>query len=298
MTSRLPDVYEDDDENDEIEVERPKTPPRPREPAFVPPLEGTPDLQPRTPLPTASSQIDRRERMEAEMPPVQLAPMASDEKMVARVQPVQVAPMADPEPRMTARSAPVQTMREPSPEELHHAGAERVASAFRTPSGGRVLQMRPRKPVASSTTSTTQATVVPPPQPSGPDPEEQRAIDAKIAAQDAQRAAKIAAQAEAEARAAEAAITPEVIPRVPVRRRSNPFALLGVAAAVLFGAVALSMINESEEEEGPGDQDGDEPDSMDLPDLKLKGLSADADVIEGEILEDEEEPEEDLEESA
>lgn len=65
---------------------------------------------------------------------------------------------------------------------------------------------------------------------------------------------------------------------VPVRRRVNPFALLFGAAALLVGAVAFSMMNDESIRE-------DEPEPEEESKLE--------DVIEGEIVEDSSEDEED-----
>lgn len=78
---------------------------------------------------------------------------------------------------------------------------------------------------------------------------------------------------------------------IPVRRRSSPFALLGVAAAFLFGAVALSMLHDEsirvdDDEEGGDAEDG-------LPEVEVPQISGvdDPNVIEGEVVEDEPEQE-------
>lgn len=79
---------------------------------------------------------------------------------------------------------------------------------------------------------------------------------------------------------------PEPERRVPVRRRTSPMVLLGVAAAALFGAVAFSMlITKQPEEKNDDDDEGFEP--IDLTEEEETPPKKEEDIIEGEIVEDE-----------
>lgn len=175
-----------------------------------------------------------------------------------------------------------------------------VADLFKTQRGARVIQMRPRTGMGDAPVSRTATNALP-----ATDPKAvaaaQAAARAAQAAAAAQEAAKAAAEAQAVAtRAAQVQqrIANEQPPvqtmqaqapgqdepyRVPVKRRSSPFVLLGVAAAALFGAVAWSMMETYGPKKLEGVEDEEEEEELDAP-----SLSGHRDVIEGEIVEDEE----------
>lgn len=137
-------------------------------------------------------------------------------------------------------------------------------------------EVAPSKPPASQ----GRPRVTPGP-PMGSTAVQQAAMEAQRAAMEAQRAALEEERALAEADSYE--------PRVPVRRRGSPMILLGVAAAALFGAVAWSMYetysNDPEEEEEEDEDDG----RLVIEPPPLKVPSIEPDVIEGEIVESDEE---------
>jgi len=272
------DTYDDDEESDDQEVERPRTPPRPRE--IVPQMPNEPVAVP----PPPSELPDTRQG--------QAGRGDSGGSVVSSGGAPLVTPMPDmppsEEPRLT------QAMND-----------KQVADLFSSQRSAKVIQMRPRKGMGDAPILSVQAPL--------PVADQKAAIAAQQAQQraaqaaaDAQKATLAANQAAAAAQAAaqqqqriavqtatvQQAPTDQQAPepyRVPVRRRSSPFVLLGVAAAALFGAVAWSMMETySQPPLGEADEDEDDDEiTLDVP--PLKGLEED--VIEGEIVTDDEEDE-------
>jgi hypothetical protein len=277
------DTYDDDEESDDQEVERPRTPPKPRE--VMPAGEPYERL-----IPTAIPEPDPSAGRGDNGGSAPLVPMMPDMPVEPKIQ---------------------QAMND-----------QQVSDLFKSQRGARVIQMRSRKGmgdqlVVDPITASASNTVAPMPAVLSPGSTARTAAStasvqappatdtskvaqaqaaAQRAAEEAKRAlavAQAAAREEAVAQDAQAQTAaqqePEEPYRVPVRRRSSPFVLLGVAAAALFGAVAWSMMETYSKAPGLGEEEEEEEEEEELEVPTLAGIP---DVIEGEIVPDEDESDE------
>lgn len=253
MTDFLEDEPED---NEETEVERPKHPPKPREiPNPEPVILNVPDR------PDA-----RRGDSGGNGNLVSPMPDYTEPKKVQLQNDKDIESAFRDHPRMRSNVIPIRpgTMPDAAP------SVAPVASVAQVPVSAPAA--RPTPPVAAPSRAAPSRAV---------QSAQRAAYEAQV---QARRASEVAAQAFAEADALEP--EPEVR-RIPVQKKSKPFVLLGVAAAALFGAVAFSMWETYSK--APPEQEGEEEEEEEEIVIEPVSLEPIGDVVEGEIVEEEEE---------